>query len=75
MQNLYLDRCASKFVTKIKVSYMWSFWKKKILVLETLVPYVKCHENVSFLKEIIEVQRSNTIFDNCALLKQHRFTS
>ena len=57
------------------MSYMWSFFNKKglwgknplpfLLAPDTIVPYVKYHENV-FLLEIIKVQRFNTIFDICA---------
>ena len=49
---------------------MWSFFNKKgLLAPDTIVPYVKCHqnhENVSFLFEIIKVQHLNTIFDKVA---------
>ena len=56
---------------------MWSFFNKKgllgenplpfLLAPDTLVPYViKCHQNVSFLLEILKVQRLNTIFDQVA---------
>ena len=49
-----------------------------MLVSDTLVPYVKCHEfffNVSFLLEIIKVWNASMQFLTIAPLKQHRFTA
>ena len=64
MNIFVIDRCASNNIV-IYVIIPLPF----LLAPDTIVPYVKYHENV-FLFEIIKVQRFNTIFD-----KQHCLTS